>query len=264
MFRLAGVSADLTFTARLFRRAPAFSSIAILSLALGIGASSAIFSLVYAVLLDPYPYKNADRLIAPTFSDRRGDEGRIWYTIEDYLTVQKSSATLEDAILFSSQPFVATRGVPEDVKGLVSCPNFFDFMGVPAMLGRTYTRNDIPVPQTPPRIAVISYLFWLRRFDRDPRAIGKSLELDHQLYTVIGVVPPRFTWTDFHNPNPFGICERRGPAVLQTPECNPEEPVERAESGTGLLPLEHDELLAKSGRFPGRAGVEKQSTREHT
>jgi predicted permease len=196
MFRLAGVSADLTFTARLFRKAPGFSSIAILSLALGIGASSAIFSLVYAVLLDPYPYKNADRLIAPTFSDRRGDEGRIWYTIEDYLTVQKSSATLEDAILFSSQPFVATRGVPEDVKGLVSCPNFFDFMGVPAMLGRTYTRNDIPVPQTPPRIAVISYLFWLRRFNRDPRAIGKSLELDHQLYTVIGVVPPRFTWTD--------------------------------------------------------------------
>ena len=222
MPRFAGLGADLRFTARLFRKSPGFSLIAIASMALGIGASSAIFSLVYAVLLDPYPYKNADRIVAPTFSDKRGEQGRIWYTIGDFPDVRKNSA-IEDAFLADQRPFVATAGIPEQLRGLAYSPNAFEFMGVPAMLGRTFTPSDAPVPQAPPRIAVISYLFWLRHFNRDPQVIGKSIELDHQPWTIIGVVPPRFTWNDADvyvplamipgSPRPIPLMARLKPGV---------------------------------------------------
>ena len=153
-------------------------------------------------LLDPYPYKDADRIVAPTYADKNGQSGpqaryrRMLYTIPDFLEIQRNSKTLEDAFLADGRSFIATSGIPDQVKGLAFSPNAFDFMGVPALRGRTFTPGDIPSPQSPPRLAVLSYLFWQRRFNRDPQAIGKQLELDHQPYTVIGVLPPRFTWND--------------------------------------------------------------------
>ena len=187
---------DLRFALRLLYKSIGFSMVAMLSLALGIGASSAIFSLVYAVLIDPYPYKNSDHIVAPTFSDKRGDQGRIWYTIPDFLEIKQDSKTLEDAFLADDRAFVASSGLPESVKGIAYSPNAFEFMGVPAILGRTFGINDIPSPSAPPRIAVISYLFWQRHFNADPRVIGKTIELNHELYTILGIVPPRFTWAD--------------------------------------------------------------------
>ena len=151
---------DLRFALRLLYKSIGFSMVAMLSLALGIGASSAIFSLVYAVLIDPYPYKSSDHIVAPTFSDKRGDQGRIWYTIPDFLEIKQDSKTLEDAFLADDRAFVASSGLPESVKGIAYSPNAFEFMGVPAILGRTFGINDIPSPSAPPRIAVISYLFW--------------------------------------------------------------------------------------------------------
>src|SRR5258708_23365818 len=154
------LGADLRFTGRLLRKNPGFSLIAIVSMALGIGASSAIFSLVYAVLLDPYPYKNADRIISPAFSDKRGPSGRMFYTVPDFLELRRSSKTIEDAFLADQRPFIATGGIPDQVRGVAYSPNAFDFMGVPALVGRTFTPRDMPSPQTPPRLAVLSYLFW--------------------------------------------------------------------------------------------------------
>ena len=120
----------------------------------------------------------------------------MFYTVPDFLEIRRSSKTLEDAFLADQRPFIATGGIPDQVRGVAFSPNAFDFMGVPALRGRTFTPRDIPSPQTPPRLAVISYLFWQRLYNRDPQAIGKQLELDHQPYTVIGVLPPRFTWND--------------------------------------------------------------------
>jgi predicted permease len=120
----------------------------------------------------------------------------MFFTIPDFLEIQHGSKTLEDAFLADTQALIATGGIPEQVHGVALSPNSFEFMGVPAFLGRTFTRADIPAPQTPPRIAVLSYLFWQRHFNRDRGVIGRQLELDHQPYTIIGVVPPRFTWND--------------------------------------------------------------------
>jgi predicted permease len=186
----------LRFTLRLFRKSVGFSLVAILSLALGIGASSAIFSLVYAVLVDPYPYKNSDRIVAPMFSDTRGEQGRIWYAIPDYLDLKRNSSTIEDAFLADGRTIVATGGLAEPVRAIAYSSNAFEFLGVPAMLGRNFGPNDIPSAQTPPNIAVLSYLFWQRHFNGDPNIVGKTLELNHQPYSILGVAPPRFTWSD--------------------------------------------------------------------
>jgi predicted permease len=192
---------DLHYALRMLRRGPGLTAVAVLSLALGIGASSAIFSLVYAVLLDPYPYRDADRIIAPSFADKsapgqgpKAERPRIFYTVPDFLDLERHSKTLEGAFLADFRAFIATGDMPEQVAGLAFSPNTFDFMGVPAMLGRTFTPADTPSPQAPPRLVVLSYLYWQKHFSGDPRAVGKQLELDHQPFTVIGVMPPRFTW----------------------------------------------------------------------
>jgi predicted permease len=187
---------DVRFTLRLFRKSVGFSMVAILSLALGIGASSAIFSLVYAVLLDPYPYRDSDRIIAPTFTERVESGSRVWYSVPDFLDIQKNSKTLENGFLADFRSFVVTGGLPEQIRGLAYSPNAFDFMGVPALLGRTFGPADIPVAAAPPNIGVISYLFWQRHFQGDPGIVGKTVELNHQPYTILGVAPPRYTWND--------------------------------------------------------------------
>jgi predicted permease len=194
---LSNLLTDLRFTARLFSRSPGFSVVAILSFALGIGASSAIFSLIQAVLIDPFPYRDANTILSPTFSSRAGaNQGRIWYTIPDYLALRQSARTIADAFLADNTVLVTTGGFAERVKAIAFSPNTFDFLGVPALLGRTFRPGDIPAPQAPPRLAVISYLFWQRHFSADPGIPGKSLELNHQLYTILGVMPPRFAWSD--------------------------------------------------------------------
>jgi predicted permease len=196
MTLIANLAADLQFALRMTRKSIGFTLAAVLSLALGIGASSAIFSLVNAVLLDPYPYRDSKRLINISFSDKQRERGTIAYTIPDFLEMQKNSKTLEDVAARTMFPMIATGGLPENVSGVGFSPNAFQHFGVPAMLGRTFASSDVPTLQDPPRIAVISYLFWKRHFNSDPGIVGKTLELDHQAYTVLGVVPPRFTWND--------------------------------------------------------------------
>lgn len=196
MLILQDLAADLRFTLRLLTKNVSVTVIAVLSLALGIGASSAIFSLIYAVLIDPYPYKNADRILAATFTDKLGRDGRLTYTIPDYLEMVKTTRTLEGVLAFDNRTFVATRGLPEQVTGHAYAPDGFEFMGVPALLGRTFGLKDIPTPSAPPRLAVISYVFWQRHFGSDPHIVGKTIELNHETYDILGVLPPRFTWGD--------------------------------------------------------------------
>jgi predicted permease len=196
MTLLTDVAADLRFALRQTRKSLGFTLAAVMSLALGIGASSAIFSLVHAVLLDPYPYRDPDRLANIGFTDKGRDRGTMDYPIPDFLEIQKNSKTLEEVAARQNYPMVVTGGLPESVQAAAFSSNAFQHFGVPAMIGRTFAPNDVPAPQVPPRIAVISYVFWKRHFNSDPGVVGKTLELDRQPYTILGVVPPRFTWND--------------------------------------------------------------------
>jgi len=193
---LSVLAADLRFALRMVRQNPAFSSIAILSLALAIGATSAMSSLVYALWVDPYPYRDSNRILNFSFIDQQGRNGTMGYSLADYLELQRSTKTLEEIAARDNMSAVVTSGLPESVQVVFFTPNAFDHFGVPAMIGRTWTPRDIPQPGAPPPVAVLSYLFWTRHFNADRAIAGRTIELNRQRYTILGVVPPRFTWND--------------------------------------------------------------------
>src|SRR5271165_879505 len=125
MWILADLLADLQFALRMTRKSLGFTLSAVLSLALGIGASSAIFSLVYAVLLDPYPYRDSSRLINIGFSYNQREYGTLFYSIPDFIELQKNSKTLENVAAREQFPMIATGGLPDTVQGVGFSPNAF-------------------------------------------------------------------------------------------------------------------------------------------
>ena len=196
MRSLSVLAADLRFAVRMARRDRVFSAVAILCLALGIGASSAMSSLVYALWVDPYPYRDSSRLLNFSFVTPQGSNGTMGYSLADYLEMQSSATTLEEIAARDGINAVTTSGLPESVRVVLFTPNAFDHFGVPAMIGRTWTPIDIPQPAAPPPVAVLSYLFWTRHFNGDRAIAGRTIELNRKPYTILGVVPPRFTWND--------------------------------------------------------------------
>src|SRR6266478_5576101 len=186
---------DLRFAFRQFRKSPGFVVTAVLSLMLGIGATTAIFSVVYGVLLDPYPYKNNDRMVHVQLNDKGGRGGLLMVNGSGSKELH-NVASLEGVFLQrNNQQNLTGDQVPVSVNVGLYSPNLFDFMGVPPLVGREFSPADAPGGNPAP-VAVLSYLFWQRQFGGSRDAVGKRIELDHQAYTVIGIVPPRFTWGD--------------------------------------------------------------------
>jgi putative ABC transport system permease protein len=186
---------DLRFAFRQFRKAPGFVLTAVLSLTLGIGATTAIFSVVYGVLLDPYPYKDADRMVHVELRDK-SDRGPLLFTNGTGARQIRSASSVDDVFLQQGgQQNMTGDQIPISVTVGQYSPNLFEYMGVPPLLGREFSSADAPNGNAAP-VAVLSYLFWQRQFAGSRDVVGKTIELDHKLYTVIGVVPPRFTWGD--------------------------------------------------------------------
>src|SRR6202022_3576260 len=184
---------DLRFAFRQFRKSPGFVITAILSLMLGIGATTAIFSVVYGVLLDPYPYKDNNRMAHVQLNDKKERGGFFIVNGTGYKELRKISSLCDVFLQQERQENLTGDQIPVSVNVGLYSPNLFEYMGVPPLLGREFTTADAPGGNAA-RVAVLSYLFWQRQFGGSRDVAGKSIELDHQLYTVIGVVPPRFTW----------------------------------------------------------------------
>jgi predicted permease len=186
---------DLRFAFRQFLKSPGFAISAVLSLMLGIGATTAIFSVVYGVLLDPYPYKDANRMVHVELRDKN-DRGPLLIVNGTQAAVLRNATSVDDVFLQDEKRENLTgEKFPVSVLVGLYSPNVFDYMGVPPLLGREFTPADAPGGNPAP-VAVLSYLFWQRQYGASREVIGKSIELDHTPYTVIGVVPPRFTWGD--------------------------------------------------------------------
>ena len=189
---------DLRFAFRQFRKAPGFALTAIFSLTLGIGATTAIFSVVYGVLIDPYPYKDNDRMVHIELRDKTGDGGPLLMTNGSGVPLIQHASSVDDVFFQNAgngtQNMTGDQ-VPVSVQVGLYSPNLFEYMGVPPLLGREFFTSDAPNGNAAP-VAVLSSLFWQRQFGGSRDVVGKSIELDHKLYTVIGVVPPRFTWGD--------------------------------------------------------------------
>lgn len=188
---------DLRFSFRQLVKIPGFALTAIFSLALGIGATTAVFSVVYAIVVDPYPYANSDRmvhmgLLNPDGSNRGfGLTGGQWQRI-------RQSPVVEDAFLTDGTWALTITGndVPEDVETDYVSSNTFSFMGVPAYAGRNLQPSDAVDGQDPAPVAELSYKFWMRHFNGDRSVIGQTMHLVDKAYTVVGIAAPRFTWDD--------------------------------------------------------------------
>ena len=180
------IAQDLRYGLRLLRQSPAFASVAVLSLALGIGANSAIFMLVDHVLLKSLPVREPDRLV---LLEDGSWTNPIWEQIRD-----RQEAFSAGALAWSDVRFdLSQGGATEFVEGVWASGGFFDVLGVPAVLGRTFTAaDDVRRGGPDGPVAVISYSFWQRRFGGEAGAIGRTITLNGVAFTVIGVAPPSF------------------------------------------------------------------------
>lgn len=186
---------DVRYAFRQFLKSPGFAISAILSLMLGIGATTAIFSVVYGVLLDPYPYKDANRMVHVELRDKNG-RGPLLIVNGTQAQELRKTSSIDDVFLQDEkQENLTGEKFPVTVNVGLYSPNMFDYMGVPPLLGREFSPADAPGGNPAP-VAVLSYLFWQRQYGASADVVGKSIEMDHKSYTVIGVVPPRFTWGD--------------------------------------------------------------------
>ena len=186
---------DIRYSMRLFRKAPGFVATAVLSLTLGIGATTVIFSVVYGILLDPYPYKDADRMVHVELRDKSGRGPLLLVNGTQYQDLRKTSSIDDVFLMRNLQQSLTGAEFPITVQVGLYTPNLFSYMGVPPLLGREFTSADATAGSPAP-VAVLSYQFWQRQYAGTRDIAGKSIELDHALYTIIGVVPQRFTWGD--------------------------------------------------------------------
>lgn len=172
---------DLRYACRLLRKNPAFTTLALLTLALGIGANTAIFSAINGVLLRSLPYPRADQLISIDGGHSRPD-------LEDF---SRQSHTIAQMGGFAEWSFdLIGKAEPEQVKAELVSLNLFPALGVNAQLGRTLTGQDDVIGGAP--IVVVSHRFWVQRLGADPAVIGRTLNLTGKSYTVVGVMPAGF------------------------------------------------------------------------
>src|SRR5271154_6035771 len=187
---------DLRYSLRQLAKSPGFTLTAVISLTLGIGATTAVFSVVYAVLMTPYPYAAPDRMVHMRMKDKAGQERGFGLSLAQWQTIRKSPV-VEDAFATDGWSLTVTgHDVPEDVEADYFTSNGFNFFGVSPALGRQLMPSDAIDGQDPQPVAVLSYKFWQRHYNSDPAALGQTLQLVRKNYTVVGVAAPRFTWDD--------------------------------------------------------------------
>ncbi len=181
---------DLRYAFRQLRKSPGFTIVAVLTLALGIGANTAIFSVIYAVLLRPLPYPEADRLMIVTESD--SNQPQISVSYPDYVDWKRDNTSFSELAISRRESFGLSglQGrAPEQVSGAIVTANFFKVIGLEPQLGRVFTEEEDTVGGG--FLAVISDRLWQRVFARDPNVLGRVVNFGNQPYTIIGVMPPQ-------------------------------------------------------------------------
>jgi putative ABC transport system permease protein len=192
---------DLRYGARMLMKKPGFTLIAVITLALGIGANTAIFSVVNAALLKPLPFPQPERLAF--IYEQRVAQGRLQGLIApgDFFAWQEQNRSFERIAAYTEALFNLTGGgEPERVWGMITTPELFATLGVRPMLGRDFTAED-GAPDAPGGV-ILGHGFWQRRFGAARDIVGKTIQLDGGSYTVAGVMPPGFQFQD----KKFEVC----------------------------------------------------------
>ena len=193
---LETLARDLAYAARMLRRNPGFAATVVLTLGLGIGATTAIFTVVNAVLLRPLPYSDPDRLVYIATNWRNTGDSDFAYTV-DYAAWKNHNRTLSRIAGYMTFQANFTGGdEAERITGGYATGSLFPLLGVQPAVGRSFLPEE-DRPGGPP-VAILSHAFWKRRFGGDPAVIGKALTLDADTYTVVGVLPATFVIPDRH------------------------------------------------------------------
>lgn len=179
---------DLRYGLRMLLKSPGFTVVVVLILALGIGANSAIFSVVNAVVLRPLPYRDPDRLYQLSGMKASGSR---WISAPDFLTWQKRTQVFEQMAAARQLSFTLSQvDEPEQVHALSVTRECLPMLGTPPLLGRLFAEDDFRPGA--PRVVLLGHQLWRRRFGSDPQILGKPVTLDGEAYTVAGVMPPAF------------------------------------------------------------------------
>ena len=187
---------DLRFALRQIVRNPGFSITSILSLTLGIGATVAVYSILYDAVLHPWPYAGIERICDVWLTDNAGREG-TWGLTGPQIRQLRQTHAVEDVVASNyTNQTVTGSDVPDDAIVVEMTGSHFQFLGLSPLLGRYFIPADAPDGKDPQPVAVLGYKFWQRHYRGDPSVVGKTIQLDHKSYTILGVMPVRFTWRD--------------------------------------------------------------------
>ncbi len=204
---------DLRYGARMFAKNPGFTLIAVITLALGIGANTAIFSVVNAVLLEPLPFHEPERLALLWQTNPKASAPERPFSYPNFTDVKEQSQVFEEVGAWSAYTntrFNLTGGTePEQIQAALVSANLFPILGVQPVLGRAFLPEEDR--EGGPRAVVISHGLWQRRFGGDPRLLGETLTFDGNGYTVVGIMPSGFAFPKFPKPAEVWVALSRDP-----------------------------------------------------
>src|SRR5215469_13899573 len=190
---IASLAQDLHYAVRRLRKSPAFTLVALATLALGIGANTAIFSVVYGVLLDPLPYHDPARLILLNETTPR--VGTVSVSDPNFLDWRSQSRTFSQMAAVHAVGFnLAGVSQPESINGEAVSPDFLSLLGVHPFLGRDFDVTEEKSGAAP--VVMLSFSLWQSHFGSDRAAIGRPVLLDGRSFTIIGILPPNFRWIE--------------------------------------------------------------------
>jgi predicted permease len=182
---------DLRYAARMLRRSPGFTAVAIVTVALGIGANTAIFSIVNAVLLRPLPFPEPDRLVRIAFNEPGLGLRDVPFSVPELDDLRNRAGVFKDvSTIASASENLTGAGHPERLEFMVTHPNYFSMLGATPQIGRLFGPQDFALGFAP--VVVISDGLWRRSYGSDPNVIGRTVRLDNDPYTIVGVLPPGF------------------------------------------------------------------------
>ena len=214
------IGRDIRYASRQLRESPGFALTAILTLALGIGAATSVFSVVNAVLLKPFAFRDPDRLVVmreAVTDEVRSERSSIPDNYRHFLRLKKDATTLEDAAIYSQfgQSVSSGGDHPRIVGAVIASPNLFRLLGVRPILGRDFVEDD--ARQNAESVVILSYEGWQTFFARDPAVIGKTLRIGGDPVTVIGVLPPGMRFPQIALAPEIAFQDSEGTSLLFEP-----------------------------------------------
>jgi putative ABC transport system permease protein len=249
---------DLVFSWRELRKQPGLALTAILSLTLGIGATTAVFSVIYALLVNPYPYLGANRMIDLTILNEHGDKEGVGVTGPQLAVLRQARCIESVAASWGTWNLTTTdEDLPQDVPSTQLSGNAGAYFGVPALLGRFIIPSDAPDGQDPQPVVLLSYRFWQHHFNGDSSVVGRNLQLVHKNYTIIGVMPSRFTIGDADVYLPLKITN--DPTVTFGPRIRLRPGIAYSAANDELQPLLEQFAKDSPAHFPKKFRVQVRS-----